>query len=306
MDSELISWILVAEITLPFFLLSVITLVLLAKKRKFNQKIARDLIQSIKNNETEHKSELLSFLKEKLSQDEESASNICSSILNERKFLFRNLISGLLDSNAELLISLDKDMSRIVQKYHDLEVVSAKKTKTPDGVSDESEEDLPEIVERLKGENKSLKQEVHVTLTTLNNIFGEFSSMFGEEVPKNKMSVDQIINAMETFSSQNSGSGIDDEDDIEVVSEKEEVQENTTDSEILPEKDAVETSEQDTSAESSDLDGTINAVVEPEIDDELDELDSMLDALESGEDKSGSNDDEPSWDDAFEESGDKM
>ncbi|MDH5434548.1 MAG: hypothetical protein OEY19_11435, partial [Gammaproteobacteria bacterium] len=202
MDSELISWILVAEITLPFFLLSVITLVLLAKKRKFNQKIARDLIQSIKNNETEHKSELLSFLKEKLSQDEESASNICSSILNERKFLFRNLISGLLDSNAELLISLDKDMSRIVQKYHDLEVVSAKKTKTPDGVSDESEEDLPEIVERLKGENKSLKQEVHVTLTTLNNIFGEFSSMFGEEVPKNKMSVDQIINAMETFSSQ--------------------------------------------------------------------------------------------------------
>jgi len=300
---------------------------------------------------------LMSFLTGKLSLEEESAKKATKKIINERKFLFRNLISGLLDKNLDAIQSLEADMSRVTRRYHDLNVALEQ---APAEEVEEDEGDS-ELVDELKEEVKSLKKEIHITLTTLNNIFSEFSSMFGEEVPESEMSVDQIITAMEAFSGKSG-----DEEAVELEAESMAEEEPAADEpdafaevdealeDIATEEQAVEASQEAAAEESLDnpaesgesaleaLDavddqGDVFDASEPlaqeteirdepiaeemtedtveeadqeqtteqepldfSIDDELDDIDSALDELELG----SSSDSEPSWDDAFEESGD--
>lgn len=312
--------------------------------RKKNKEAVRGLILRVKNNEKAQKAAVLDFLTKKAGIDEAEAKKRSKKIVNERKFLFRNLISVLLDKNLKALVELEDDLSRITNQYHSLEIAAPSEVANEDA-SAESEESV-EKIDELKQEIKGLKHEVHITLTTLNNIFSEFSSMFGEEVPDSEMSVDQIITAMESFSGKTN-----EESDTEsaVVDEAEAFEEepDAFDEELdafAEEPDAFsEAEESDSQAEpdpapetsieaaveledeKSPSDDTDNGPIdrddkdefendpvseeapEPEetldfsIDKELDDIDSALDELELGV----SEDDEPSWDEAFEESGDK-
>ena len=331
MNNEIFSWIIVAEIALPLLILSVVLGWALFSNYKKNKEAARNLILKIKNNEENEKEALLSFLKEKIALEEEKAKKVTKKIINERKFLFRNLISGLLDKNMEAIAALESDMSRITRHYHQLEVQAA----PPAEDEGESEADS-ETIEELRQEIKSLKHEIHITLTTLNNIFAEFSSMFGEEVPETEMSVDQIITAMESFSNKGETSDsveetddrlaaideIDDEPDAfaEVEDAIDEIAAETEEPSTMEEAEAVKTPEAEEepeaepeaepqaeiAEEATEINQETEVKEESEsldfsLDDELDDIDSALDELELG----ASENDEPSWDEAFEESGDK-
>jgi chromosome segregation ATPase len=140
------------------------------------------------------------------------------------------------------------------------------------GLQSELERKQAEI-EELKQEIKGLKQEVHITLTTLNNIFAEYSSMFGEEVTRKDMSVEQILTAMESFSGTKVDLEADEPQAEEVIAE-----------EVANDPDTVE------DLELEQDEGTTET--------------SVLDDMPL-EEVSGS-DDEPSWEDAFEESGEEM
>lgn len=336
MNSEFVSWLIVLEVALPFFVLSMILIFVLIKGQKKNKEAARNLILKIKNNEDNEKDALLAFLTEKISLSDKDAKKVSKKIINERKFLFRNLISALLDKNTDAIASLESDMSRITSHYHALEV-----TKVVEDVVPEVDEGEQEKKEELKQEIKSLKQEVHITLTTLNNIFAEFSSMFGEEVPETEMSVDQIITAMESFSgksavpdSNSEAEGQEEESDAFVEADLDEEAsdvfaeagidagepdafaevenalddiaadggtktDSDSDSASASDSDAIEI---DTAAPSEEVEVPQDEPLSFSLDDELDDIDSALDELELG---SSQDEEEPSWDEAFEESGDK-
>lgn len=311
MNAEIISWLIILEITLPFVILSLILIAALLKNRKRNTQAARQLILNIKKNEAQQKEKAFEFLTQKLAIDEAKAKKLSQKIINERKFLFRNLISGFLDKNTAAIMLLDDDLSRISEQYHNLEVALEQQQPEEIVVEEDPEE---ESVDDLKREIKSLKHEVHVTLTTLNNIFSEFSSMFGEEVPDQEMSVDQIITAMETFSNKSEAGSddslegehdIDDEIDVSAMEEsepdafaealEEELEEGVEEEQVTLENEPTEEAAVEVEIEEDELDFSIDS--------ELDDIDSALDELELG---GASGDDEPSWDEAFEESGDKM
>ncbi|TQV82983.1 hypothetical protein [Aliikangiella coralliicola] len=322
MNNDFVSWLIVIEVALPLFILCLLLIWVLVSGRKKYKEAARRLILKIKNNEDSQKQELMNFLTGKLSIDDAKAKKLSKKIINERKFLFRNLISSLLDKNTEALSGLEDDLTRITSHYHQLEVV-AQVAEEPEDEETEKGEDIDE----LKQEIKSLKHEVHVTLTTLNNIFGEFSSMFGEEVPETEMSVDQIITAMESFSGKtgNTDAASEQEVDIEVEDTLEDepdafAEEDLGADEALKEAAPEETAGEDVgweeiddpeegvadvSAEETTSDETPEEEEESldfSLDSELDDIDSALDGLELG---ATAEDDEPTWDDAFEESGDK-
>ena len=322
-----------------FFVLSIILIWVLVSAKKKNKEAVRQLILRIKNNEEAQKEAVSAFLTEKVGLEQTAVKKQSKKIINERKFLFRNLISSLLDKNEKALIGLEDDLSRIVKHYHDLDI----QAKAVEEVVEEAEE--TEDVDALKQEIKTLKHEVHITLTTLNNIFAEFSSMFGEEVPETEMSVDQIITAMESFSGKGGAAEVDDaqldaveqelddepdafsEDSImeEVESSIAEMPDEPDVSDQLDEVDAMEDvgvmEDVDVMEEidvMADIDESVEEMpaveVEKElsesaeeetldfsIDSELDDIDSALDELELGH----TEEDEPSWDDAFAESGDK-
>jgi len=324
-------WVLILEFVLPFAVLSIVlTMVIIGGRKKFKE-AAKRLILSVKTTEDSEKEALLSFLSNKLGYDEKQAKKKAKKIINERKFLIRNLVSGLLDKNVEAISQLNNDLSRVTDCYKNLEVINAI-TEEPTEV--EVEESAAE--KELKSEVKSLKQEVHITLTTLNNIFKEFSSMFGEDdVPKGQMSVDQIITAMESFSGKSAVQEVDEVsseslEQSEVSSEPEVEPEPETEPEIEAEPEAsIEPAIEEASVEPevlSESDKPSEPVAmeestgqEPEpvaepvvdsaeaeeldfaIDSAIDDIDSALDGLELD-----ASDEEPDWGDAFAESGDTM
>ncbi|MET1254288.1 hypothetical protein [Aliikangiella maris] len=310
MSDSVISWLLVAEIALPFAVLSIVLIFIIIRGRKSAKEAARNLILKIKNNEEGEKEATYNFLTQKLSIEESEAKKLAKKIINERKFLFRNLISGFLDKNTDAIASLEADMSRIVARYHSLDI----QPQASETIVEDNPENLEKIQE-LQKEVKTLKHEVHVTLTTLNNIFAEFSSMFGEEVPDTEMSVDQIITAMESFSDKSVAGRDDDEpadesddlmmgmsdEDDELDAFAEEIEEVSSEDVELADHDEAELSADELAEpapEKEELDFSI--------DDELDDIDSALDELELGDAGGASqlSNDEPSWDEAFEESGD--
>ncbi|MGX5174304.1 hypothetical protein ACUR5C_09820 [Aliikangiella sp. IMCC44653] len=374
MNNEMFSWLLVLEIVLPFVILSIVLILVILKGRKNNKEAARFLIEKIKSNEDSQRKEIFNFLKNQLNLDKNIAKRATRKITNDRKFLFRNLISGMLNKNPEAIASLELDMSRIFGHYHDLTANPVTTDAAPEGAPESNTEENTEDLKALKKEIKLLKQEIHVTLTTLNNIFGEFSSMFGEEVPSSEMSVEQIITAMESFAgakvntdavvaemdqtdagkpavsgnaqsaaSANEGNSDDknspvEEDTLEDTSNLDktlaelEAKAGEPDANIIVDDESVEPMEDDLleqavedllpelqdepspqvpeeveTAES--FSEKLSAESKPKeekdeldfsIDSELDDIDSALDELELG-----TSDDEPSWDEAFEESGDK-
>lgn len=265
------------EIILPFLALAIILLVVLMRSKSRLKDAMRELILNVKENEAVNKEAIQRFLHEKLGYADSDVDKLSAEIIKERKFFFRTFVSSLLNKDIENLALLDEELSRITERYHNLAagaVAPAEATVDDDAgesslLQSDLEAKLAEI-EELKEKNKSLKQEVHVTLTTLNNIFAEYSSMFGEEVVKKDMSVEQILTAMESFSG---------------------------------EKSAPSSSEPP--AESSQAQVETETVDDLELEENAaDNAPSPLDDMPL-EDISADSD-EPSWDDAFAESGDEM
>lgn len=332
------SLLLMIEAAAPFFILSIVLALALMSGRKKMKKAARQLILDVKSSEKRDRDAVKLFLKDKLHLDKKQIKKASKKILNERKFLLRNIISGILDKNLEAISLLNQDLNRVCKQYHQLEIaeVEAKVEESTEEVAEAPKEDK---IKQLKKDIKSLKQEVHITLTTLNNIFKEFSSMFGENVPEGDMSVDQIITAMESFSNKESS---DAPESVEPETKSPETKSETeTEMEVKVEPESIaEVSEQteeksDNDEQSTPLDEVKSVSEDDETDDEplpedasiseqlddilgddsaddldfsgvdeVDDIDGALDMLEL--DSTDEEEGEPDWGDAFAESGDVM
>ena len=333
---------LMIEAAAPFFILSIVLALALMSGRNKMKKAARQLILDVKSSEKRDKDAVKLFLKEQLHLDKKQIKKASKKIPNERKFLLRNIISGILDKNLEAISLLNQDLNRVCKQYHQLEIaeVEVKVEESTEEVAEELKEDK---TKQLKKDIKSLKQEVHITLTTLNNIFKEFSSMFGENVPEGDMSVDQIITAMESFSNKETTAS---PETVEAESELKSATESKGESELdSAESEAkvepvAEVSEQEDGSENyqqgkpvedveveSEDDNTDDeplpedASISEQLDnilgddeatddldfsgvDEADDIDGALDMLEL--DSTDEEEGEPDWGDAFAESGDVM
>ncbi len=292
MNSGDFSFVIIIEAVLPFFVLSIVLLLVILSGRKKYKEAAKTLILNVKSSEKQERESLVRFQTEKLNIKPKAAKKNAKKIINDRKFLIRNLVSGLLDKNVEAISMLDQDLNRISSRYHDLNVV----TPEPVAIVEEEPEETEEEID-LKAEVKSLKQEVHVTLTTLNNIFKEFSSMFGEDdIPEGQMSVDQIITAMESFSGKSavpeeSLDELDDDDEDSADSLDDQLEESLAD---LGLADEGVLSDEGADGDEDDLDFSMDSAI--------DDIDSALDGLELD----AADEEEPDWGDAFAESGDTM
>ncbi len=292
MNDSLFNWVLILEIVFPFLLLSLVLITILVRNKSRVTEAMRELIINVKDNEDEQKQATKAFIQNKLGQTPEQADKLANEIIKERKFFFRSLVSNILNKDIENLATLDEELGRVFEKYHVIEggeTAPVATASVAESVGDDSSlrseiESKEAKIEELKQDNKSLKQQNHITLTTLNNIFAEYSSMFGEEVTKKDMSVEQILTAMESFAGPSiSSASIASETPVEATPRQE------SESAIVP----------------SDEEPSDDDFVDTSI---LDEL--MLEQVNAGNSADDASDEEeseePSWDDAFAESGDEM
>ncbi len=198
------------ELALPFLLLSLYLSIVVLGRKKQDKKSLQKLISLYKEKEDGRKKTVIEFLKNKVGLDEPASEETSKKILEARKSFVQKLISAFLTRKEESISNLDNELSLITRSYQELSISVSKEEVTEDA---EDEPETSSAIEapakadpteaedlaRLKKENKNLKIEVHTTLSTLNNIFVEYTSMFGEESERKDMSVDEILTAMESF-----------------------------------------------------------------------------------------------------------
>lgn len=190
-------------------LLMALVLMVMAFTRKNRERRACDaLLGHIKAAEEEHKQALERYLRESLHIEKNQAQVKTTEMLKLRKHFFRKLLTGFLNRDVALTAELDSELSTLTNAYHLLEPAQAPPV-TPVSEAPRPSADAV-LVTRLQEENQRLRQEVTITMGTLNNIFAEYSSMFGSATPETELSVDQILERMQTMAMSDQS---DDDDD---------------------------------------------------------------------------------------------
>ncbi len=201
--SENLSFIIILEFVAPFAILSIVLLLALLNSNKKSKKGLTQLLHSVKDGENNYKEKLTEFLKKSGVDEsglEERVQNFCKS----RREFFKQTLSALNNGDGELLKGLSSRFGLFSDLYHQLELSAESPPVEEDEAvvegSDDSSTELEATYKVVKRENKRLKAEVHVSVSALNSLFKEYSSMFGEVANGNAdMSVQEVLEAMEKF-----------------------------------------------------------------------------------------------------------
>ena len=204
--------ILALEVASPFILLSIVLSIVVFRRKKQDKKSLQLLVANFKDNAEGREKSILDFLEHKVGLDDPVKTEASKGIISARKSFLQNIIKAFLTRESEAISNIDNDLSNITSSYQNMSMTLSQSeesdTSTAEAAADENptvpvevDPNLTADIERLKKENKDLKIEVHTTLSTLNNIFAQYTSMFGEESDKKDMSVDEILGAMESFGS---------------------------------------------------------------------------------------------------------
>ncbi len=205
---------LLLEMVLPFFILTLVLSFVLFRRKAQDKNALQRLITQFKEKEDGRRESTIEFLKNKAGLEDPAREEASKKLLKARKSFLQKIITAFLTRKAEAIANLDNELSVITSAYHELSV-----TLSQDEVSNQKEEDVPptakpEIkiendpklekeLKQLREENKNLETEVETTLSTLNSIFAEYTSMFGEETEQKDMTVDDILSAMESYGQDN-------------------------------------------------------------------------------------------------------
>ncbi len=285
------------ELVLPFFILTLVLSFILFRRKAQDKSALQRLITQYKENENGRRESIVEFLKNKVGLEDPAREEASNKLLKARKLFLQKIITTFLTRKAEAIENLDNELSIITSAYHKLSI-----TLPQEKVSNQKEEDVPPSAEpeikiendskletelkQLREANKNLETEVETTLSTLNSIFAEYTSMFGEETDKKDMSVEDILSAMESYG----------QDNVDAASETDPMQEELAEAkpeepEAKPEEPEAKPEEPEAKAEKPE------AEEEPSWDEafaESEEPEAKAEEPEAEE--------EPSWDEAFAES----
>ncbi len=343
-----LSFIIILEFVAPFAILSVLLFIALIKKNKKNKKGLTQLLHAVQKGEEDYKQKLKQFLS-KSGVEDDQLEDLVQTFCKSRRAFFKQTLSALNNGDSELLKGLGGRFSLFSDLYHQLELttgsapVSEEEGEQGSDVNTEAHDELEATYKVVKRENKRLKAEVHVSVSALNSLFKEYSSMFGEVATNpSEMSVQEVLEAMEKFTKgdfkpDDISKDIPPEDKVEArpanETDKESPQAENDSTETMANSDTaneavsnqaqaeedditVETNDESTQDIDNDVavsadeqETTVNTENDSDTasEQDLDSLDVKLEDIVVEDDEqavSVEDETEPSWDEAFEETGD--
>lgn len=190
MDESLLSFTLIfAELGAVLLLAMIALIVRYILGSKNEVKTTKKLIKHIKMMIPAHRDQLVSFFKDRLTK-EKTDFNIETLIKDERK-IYDRLIQVSITKDTSLLTLTTDDINSLINDYVRLLALKAEK------VTEEEKESrdlkLRKENEALRLENASLQTRLDSSNETIENMMGEFSSMYeggkkeGEQRLKNEM-----------------------------------------------------------------------------------------------------------------------
>lgn len=187
------SSLIVLLLCLPPSLLAIALLISGYRRKVSERKGCEQLLALVKATEDEQKQAIETFLNKSLHYDSSASKGKAEELLKMRKQFMRKLLLGFLHRDVLTVAALDNELSQLTNAYHKLD---AKSVAAPAPKNDATD---PQT-QQLHSENQRLRHEIHITLSTLNNIFAEYSSMFGNEDGDRNLSVSQIVDRMQQLS----------------------------------------------------------------------------------------------------------
>ena len=192
MNDSLLSFTLIfAELGAVLLLVIIVLIIRFILCSKREVKTTHGLIRHIKSIIPGHRSQLADFFKDKL-EDNKIDFNIETLMSDERK-IYDRLIKVSITKDTNQLKPTTDDINTLINNYVRLLALTAKKESSTDVGKESNELKLKKENEALRLENASLQTRLGLSEETIENMMGEFSSMYeggkkeGEQRLKNEM-----------------------------------------------------------------------------------------------------------------------
>jgi len=158
---------------------------------KKDGRTTKELIQHVKAIIPGHREQLVNYFKNEMELEQNKTDfNIDTLIKDERK-IYDRLIKVSITKDTSLLKLTTEDINSLINDY--VRLLALKAEKESDNNKDSTELKLKKENEALRLENASLQKRLTDSLETIENMMGEFSSMYeggkkeGEQRVKNEM-----------------------------------------------------------------------------------------------------------------------
>ena len=192
MSDSLLSFTLIfAELGAVLLLVMLALVIRLILNSKKSVKTTHGLIRHIKSMIPGHRSQLVDYFEDKLEKNKIDF-NIETLIEDERK-IYDRLIKVSITKDTSLLKLTTDDISTLINDYVRLLALTAEKNSSTDAEKESHMLNLRKENEALRLENASLQTRLTLSEETIENMMGEFSSMYeggkkeGEQRLKNEM-----------------------------------------------------------------------------------------------------------------------
>lgn len=192
MSESLLSFtIIFAELGGVLLLLLIGGIIYFIYKLKKDGKNTQELVTHIKLILPKHREKLTNHFKDELElADNKVASNV-DSLMDHEKKLYEHLVNVAIEKDTSLLKLTVNDINTLLNDY--VRLLTLKGHQVADKNRDSRELQLRKENEALRVENASLEKQVTSATETIENMMGEFSSMYeggkkeGEQRVKNEM-----------------------------------------------------------------------------------------------------------------------
>ncbi|MFO8025130.1 hypothetical protein [Thiohalophilus sp.] len=181
--------VLTSELSAVLLLGAVVLLVLMIRRQRKHRRLALELINRLRDSESERRKKLIGLLTEQLEMDAEQADARARAMLKHETSLYAHILRLFMGRNPEQLLQVDHDVERLLRSYYHLLEEE-----------DEGDAERESLLVKLKRENKQLRDEknnlqknLETTMETMENMMDEYASMYegghkeGEQRLKNEM-----------------------------------------------------------------------------------------------------------------------
>lgn len=160
-------------------------------KLKKDGKNTRELVSHIKSVLPKHKERLTEHFKKEMELEDNKVAHNVESLINDEKKLYEHLVNVAIHKDTSLLKLTISDINTLLNDY--VRMLTYKGHHVADKNRDSRELQLRKENEALRVEIASLTKQLESATDTIENMMGEFSSMYeggkkeGEQRVKNEM-----------------------------------------------------------------------------------------------------------------------
>ncbi len=204
-NTDILMFLAAAEFLVIIVIALAAFLFVVSKRKKSDTNATSNLVNKIKSQKLERKSELSGVLAETYNIEGDKLKKETEKLVKLENQFYQRFIKTYLTRDANAVEMIDEDLKELLANYNQLVPKQESRDERAeealaviDNLSDDSGEH-DEQIKRLKDTINNLSDDLKQYKNTVNRLFYEYSAMFGVDVdPRNQLSATEILSRLET------------------------------------------------------------------------------------------------------------